>query len=92
MPVPEIISNTLPYALGCITVPSFIFNGKLNDIWLTVISMFSLPVYVDGEIVVSYIAKNTCDNSVIMPMYELAFYTPCNVYSLLVLFKINYKP
>ena len=47
------------------------FNGRFNDIWLSVISMFSLPVYVDGEIVVSYFAKNTCGKSVIMPMYEL---------------------
>ena len=54
--------------------------------------MFSLPVYVDGEIDVSYIAKNTCDNAVIWPIYELAVYTPCNVYSLLVLFKTNSKP
>ena len=61
-------------------------NGKLNEIWLSVISIFSDPVYVDGGIDVSYIAKNTCDKSVILPMYELALYTPCNVYSLLVLF------
>ena len=54
--------------------------------------MFSEPVYVDGDTVVSYIAKNTCDKSVILPMCELALYTPCNVYSLLVLFKINSKP
>ena len=54
--------------------------------------MFSFPVYVDGEIVVSHIAKNTCCNSVIIPIKLLALYTPCNVYSLLVSFKINYKP
>ena len=54
--------------------------------------MFSEPVYVDGEIDVSYIAKNTCCMSVIVPMYELALYTPCNVYSLLELFKISSKP
>ena len=53
--------------------------------------MFSDPVYVDGEIDVSYIAKNTCDQSVILPMIPLALYTPCNVYPLLVLFKINSK-
>ena len=53
--------------------------------------MFSLPVYVDGEIDVSYIAKDICDKSVILPMYELALFAPCNVYSLLVLFKINSK-
>ena len=68
------------------------FNEKFNEIWLSVISMCSLPVYVDGEIGVSYIAKNTCDKSVIIPMCELALYTPCNVYSLLVLFRINSKP
>ena len=50
----------------------FIFNGKLNGISLLVISMFSDPVYVDGEIDVSYIAKHICDNSVMLPMYELA--------------------
>ena len=54
--------------------------------------MFSDPVYVDGEIDVSYIAKDICDKSVILPMYELALYTPCNVYSLPVLFEINAKP
>ena len=53
--------------------------------------MFSDPVYVDGEIDVSYIAKNTCDKPVIPPMCELALYTPCNVYSLLVAFKRNSK-
>ena len=30
--------------------------------------MFSDPVYVDGEIDVLYIAKNTCDKTVIDPM------------------------
>ena len=54
--------------------------------------MFSLQVYVDGEIDVSYIAKNTCDKAVIWPIYELAVYTPCKSYSLLVLFKMNSKP
>ena len=53
--------------------------------------MFSLPVYEYGDTVVSYIAKNTCGNSVILPMNPLALYTPCNVYSLLVLSKINSK-
>ena len=28
--------------------------------------MFSLPVHVDGEVDVSYIARNTCDKSVIL--------------------------
>ena len=70
-------------------ISSFIFIGKFNDIWLSVISMFSEPVYVVGDIPVSYIAKNTCCNSVILPMKPLAVYTPCNVYSLLVLFKIT---
>ena len=50
--------------------------------------MFSLPVYVCGDTAVSYIAKNTCCNFVILPMYELALYTPCNVHSLFVLFKM----
>ena len=54
--------------------------------------MFSDPVYVDGEIDVSHIAKNTCDKSVIPPMKPLALHTPCSVYSLLVLLKINSKP
>ena len=38
---------------------------------LLVISMFSDPVYDDGFVPVSYNAKNTCDKSVIIPMYEL---------------------
>ena len=33
--------------------------------------MFSDPVYVDGDTAVAYIAKNTCDKSVITQMYEL---------------------
>ena len=33
--------------------------------------MFSDPVYTDGDTVVSYIAKNTCDKFVIIPMYAL---------------------
>ena len=49
--------------------------------------MFSDPVYVDGEIYVPYIAKNTCGKSVILPKKPLALYTPCNVYPLPVLFK-----
>ena len=53
--------------------------------------MFSDPVYVDGEIDVSYLAKNTCDKSAIIPMRPLAAYTPCNVYPLPVLFEINSK-
>ena len=36
--------------------------------------------------------KNTCDNGVIVPMCELAVYTPCNVYPLLVLVKTKSKP
>ena len=54
--------------------------GKFSEISLLVISMFSEPVYVYGEFIVSYIAKNTCCMSVIVPIYELAVYTPCNVY------------
>ena len=43
--VPELISKTAPsYALGFKTTSSFIFNGKLNEIPLLVISMFSDPV------------------------------------------------
>ena len=34
-------------------------------------SRFSDPVYEYGDVVVPYIAKNTCDNSVTAPMYEL---------------------
>ena len=33
--------------------------------------MFSLPVWVCGDTAVPYIAKNTCDKSVIIPMHEL---------------------
>ena len=33
--------------------------------------MFSDPVYVGGDTVAPYIAKNTCDKSVIIPMYEI---------------------
>ena len=77
--------------LGFETTSSFILKGNSNDIWLSVVSMFSLPVYDKGIMSVSYIAKNTCDKSVILPMKPLATYTPCNVYSLLVLFKINSK-
>ena len=53
--------------------------------------MCSLPVYEIGLTFVSYIAKYTCDNYVIVPMYELALHTPCNAYSLLVSFQINSK-
>ena len=49
--------------------------------------MFSDPVYENGLVFVSHIAKYTCDNSVMVQMYELALYTPCNVYSLFVLFE-----
>ena len=44
--VPAYISNCIPYARGCITISSFIFIGKFNDIWLFVIPMFSELVYV----------------------------------------------
>ena len=53
--------------------------------------MFSESVCVTDSIGISYIAKYTCDNSVMVPMYELALKTPCNVYSLLVLFEIKSK-
>ena len=49
--------------------------------------MFSLPVFEKGIMYVSYIGKDTCDNSVILPMKPLAIDTPCNVYSLLLLLK-----
>ena len=52
-------------------------------------SILSLPVYTNGWALVSYIAKYTCDNAVMVQMYALASYTPCNVYSLLVLFRIS---
>ena len=43
-----------------------------------------------GIISVPYIAtKLVVRNSVISPRNPLTLYTPCNVYSLLVLFKIN---
>ena len=48
-------------------------------------SIFPDPVYEYGDTDVSHIAKNTCCNSVILPMKPLAVYTPCNVYSLLLL-------
>ena len=54
-------------------------------------SIFPLPVYESRIISVPYIAKKTCCRDVIVPMYELTLYTPCNVYSLLVSFQINYK-
>ena len=54
--------------------------------------MFSEPVYENGLIFVSYVAKSTRGNFVIVPMCELALYTPCSVYSLLVLFKLSSKP
>ena len=54
--------------------------------------MFSEPVYTADGVGISYITKNTCDKSLIEPMYELVLYTPCNVYPLLVLFKISSKP
>ena len=34
-------------------------------------SIFSDPVYEYGDDVEPHIAKNTCDNSVITPIYEL---------------------
>ena len=37
----------------------------------SVMSIFSDPVYEYGDVVVSYIAKHTCANSVIPPMYGL---------------------
>ena len=83
-------NNNLP--LGLTAISSFIFNGRFNEISLLVIPVFPGPVQVCGDTVVSYIAKNTCDKSVILPMNELALYTPCHVYSLLVLFKTNSKP
>ena len=47
--VPEIISNTaLSYALGFNTISLFTFIGEFNDIWLYVMSIFSLPVYTNG--------------------------------------------
>ena len=52
-------------------------------------SIFSEPVYGNGIISVSYIAKNTCCRDVVVPRYELALYAPCNVHPLLVLFRIN---
>ena len=71
--MPEIISNTAPpYALGFSTVSPFMFIGKFNDIWLSVMLIFSLPVYENGIISVSYIAKDTCCRDVIVPRYELA--------------------
>ena len=52
-------------------------------------SILYQPVYGKGNVSVSYIAKHTCCRDVIVPRYELALYTPCSVYSLLVLFKLN---
>ena len=40
-------------------------------IWLSVMSIFSEPVYENGIISVSYLAKHTCDNSVITPRNPL---------------------
>ena len=46
----QIISNTAPlYALGFSTVSVFIFIGKFNDIWLSVMSIFPyVHVYTNG--------------------------------------------
>ena len=51
----------------------------------------SLPAYEKGIMSISYIAKNTRGNSVILPMKPLAIYTPCNVYPLLVIFTMYSK-
>ena len=70
--VPGIISNTAPsYALGFQTISLF-FIVRFNDIWLPVMSIFPEPVYGNGIISVSCIAKNTCCNSVIVPINPLA--------------------
>ena len=53
-------------------------------------SICSLSVYENGLISVPYIAKNTCDKSVIFPMYELALLADCESYSFEVLSKTNY--
>ena len=67
LPVPGVISNTAPsYALGCNTTSPFIFIGSFNDTWLSVMPIFSEPIPV------LYIAKNTCCNSVIIPISPLA--------------------
>ena len=87
LPIPESISKTAPsYALVFSTISSFIFIWKFNDTWLSVKSIFSLSVYTNGWALVLYVAKYTCDNSVMVPMCELALYAPCNVHSLLVPF------
>ena len=90
--LPEIISNTaLSYALGCKITSSFNLIGNFNGIWLSVMLIFSEPVYENRVISVWYIAKNTCCRDVKVPRHELALHTPCHVYSLRVLFKLNSK-
>ena len=71
LPVPDSISNTAPsYALGCKTTSSLIY-WKVKDIWLSVMSIFPEPVYGNGIIAVSYIAKHICRRDVIVPRCEL---------------------
>ena len=66
--------------------------GNDNDISFLVIFMFSLPVYGCDEISVSHIAKDTCDNSVIIQRNPLPLYTDCKSYSFEVLLNMNSKP
>ena len=54
------------FNIRCKTISSCIRMGNFNDIGSYVMSIFSLPVEVCDEIPVSYIAKHTCDNSVII--------------------------
>ena len=54
-------------------------------------SMFPEPVYGNGIISVSYIAKDTCCRDVIVPRYQLALQTDCKSYPFEVPFEINSK-
>ena len=53
--------------------------------------MCSDPLYVNGDMFVPHIAKNTCDNSIITPIKPLPLHTDCKSYSFEIPFKINYK-
>ena len=47
--------------------------GEVSEIWWSVISMFSDPVYVNGDMFVSCIAKHKYCNEVTEPMKSLAY-------------------
>ena len=69
--VPDSRPNTAPsYALGFKTI-SLLLTGRFNDIWLSVMSIFSEHANGNSKRSVSYIAKRTYDNYVITPRNQL---------------------